>query len=144
MNVDAYAFPTHIRDDVSNNADGYSFATEPDNGIDTDTFCRELLATGKYAVLDSAGHVHWDAHRTAAWLDEYRRFETLQCLLTVMTGGMPPRGTEILEALMMNDGDSRPRSYYVHREEILLVLRYNKTSSRLGGTATDPARPAQS
>lgn len=68
--------------------------------------------------------------RCQQWLDSYRELEALQMTLKFLTAGGPPRGTE-LETETYRNKPGSIRTLTVLGNEILSILRYNKTGSKL-------------
>lgn len=126
-----FRFPDRISDDYSNDDGGYSFIHDPRNKVDSTAFLEAMLQTGKVLRYYNKSIIFRPLF-CDSWTKDYVAMCAQRAALVHMTSGMPPRGTESLETLLVNA--DRVRSL-LHRAtgELILKLGYSKNSGVLGG-----------
>jgi hypothetical protein len=115
---------TRIRDRLSNTALGYSFVTDPANGLGEaylELSRRACLATVNGLMTDD----DWDSVAVRHYLDRYDHLTRLLVLLVYFVGGQAPRGTELF-ALEHCNGASTSRGVCVHAGKMALISRHHK------------------
>jgi hypothetical protein len=120
----AYDLAT-IKDKMANTARGYSFVSEPANGLS-----EAYLALSQRASLASMDGLlskdGWLRSRVWRYLQQSEALLSLLLVLVYLTGGQAARGTELTSVEHCN-GASTQRGIYVHGGAFVLVTRHNKS-----------------
>ncbi|EJD47619.1 hypothetical protein AURDEDRAFT_163493 [Auricularia subglabra TFB-10046 SS5] len=125
--------PSVLHDDPANVQPGYSFVSEPANGIDRTAYAHQLLSSGHFCKFHpGADTPTWIQSACNSWKADYLEFSALRATMMHMLAGQPPRGTEALQTLIVNS-DRRRSLLFTEEPELLWVLDYNKSSEMTGG-----------
>ena len=130
-----------LTDSVSTSSFGYSFLRLPLNnlsrfasfGKDKLRQSRSLSSTFFYS--DSTGH-HLHSATVQAYHKKVLQFLELLAVLVYITGGAPPRATELV-GLRWRNNELR-RDIFLHDGLAMLVPVYNKTQAMMDATKTIP------
>lgn len=115
---------SEVKDILSNTTYGYSFVSDPANGL-SDAY----LELSKLACLTTTGALmtddDWDRHAVRQYLDLYDELQRLVMLLICFYGGQWPRGTDILAVAHRNSADNR-RGVCIYSGSIAIINQVNK------------------
>ncbi|KIM27422.1 hypothetical protein M408DRAFT_311292 [Serendipita vermifera MAFF 305830] len=90
-----------------------------------------ILARRFVYPFTTNGQYVWNIKEITAYLQIIDRWKLVLAALLHWTSGMPPRGTESVIATVHNT-ESMPRSIYCVDGELVIISRYNKTTSMTG------------
>ncbi|KAH7248230.1 hypothetical protein B0J15DRAFT_562411 [Fusarium solani] len=113
-----------IKDDMTNNEEGFSFVLHPGNKLDTaylELCCRASRAH-RHGLLRSGG---WDWNAVFQYL---KKEEALRAAILggmFCAGGQQPRCTEVL-SLLCSNGELHPRGIYVYDRSMIYITRHHK------------------
>jgi hypothetical protein len=114
-----------IQDSMVNNQVGWSFLSEPANGLQ-----RSFQHLQQRAWQDKPSALmarqRWVPSRVAKYLQQVTAFKPLLLLCIHFTGGMPGRGTEIGTIRWCNT-QTAIRSVFVQHGQLLIIIEYTKT-----------------
>ncbi|KAM6506734.1 hypothetical protein FALCPG4_018851 [Fusarium falciforme] len=113
-----------IRDDMTNNEEGFSFVLHPGNKLDTaylELCCRASRAHRH--GLFRGGDWEWNAVFQYFKKDEALRAAILGGMFCA--GGQLPRCTELL-SLLCSNGELHPRGIYVYDRSMIYITRHHK------------------
>jgi hypothetical protein len=113
-----------LRDALSDMSYGYSFVTDPANGL-TDAY---LELSRRACLADTEGLMaddDWDTRAMRQYLDLQREFQGSIMLLISLFGGQMPRGTDLLAVSHCNSATNR-RGIFVYEGKFAIMMQVNK------------------
>ncbi|KAJ3453401.1 hypothetical protein MRS44_017648 [Fusarium solani] len=115
---------SNIKDDMTNNKEGFSFVLHPANKLDEAylRLCNRASRAHRSGLVRGAG---WDWEAVCLY---FKKEEALLCALLggmFCSGGQLPRCTEVL-SLLCSNGELHPRSIYVYDRSMLYITRHHK------------------
>jgi hypothetical protein len=113
-----------LRDVLSDISYGYSFVTDPANGL-TDAY---LELSRRACLSDAEGLLtddDWDTRPVCQYLDLQREFQDSIMLLISLFGGQMPCGTDLLAVAHCNSAANR-RGILVYEGKFAIVAQVNK------------------
>ncbi|KAL0764704.1 hypothetical protein CaCOL14_012794 [Colletotrichum acutatum] len=113
------------KDRMANTNRGYSFVSEPANGLQEaylDLSQRACLSTID-GLLSEEG---WLSRRVHRYIDDSEALLSALFALVHLTGGQAARGSE-LASVQYQNGTSTPRGVYVYSGALVLITRHHKT-----------------
>ncbi|KAJ5602288.1 hypothetical protein N7510_011822 [Penicillium lagena] len=130
--------PLHrLADDPVNNKRGWNFLQDPRNQAILPTtgqqwllqrvLMSESLRKEFTEVQRSDSSVIWRPHAVKEYLKLVDRFLQRLLLLVFMTGGQPPRGTELLALRHRNTPEGRHRNIFIEHGLVSTVTAYSKS-----------------
>lgn len=113
-----------MRDEMSNQAAGYSFVQDPIKELGSAYL--DLSAKACLSPLDGLmSHDRWSMPAVNAYLKKERELLCQIMLLMYLLGGQAPRSTELF-SLECQNGPSSSRGIYVHGGHMTFVTRHHK------------------
>jgi len=113
-----------LKDILSDTSYGYSFVTDPANGL-ADAY----LELSRLACLSDVGGLmaddDWDLHAVRQYLELQREFQGWIMLLVSLFGGQMPRGTDLLAVGHCNSSANR-RGVFVYDGKLAIMNQVNK------------------
>jgi hypothetical protein len=113
-----------LRDVLSDISYGYSFVTDPANGL-TDAY---LELSRRACFPDAEGLLtddDWDTRVVRQYLDLQREFQGSIMLLISLFGGQMPRGTDLLAVAHCNSAANR-RGIFLYEGKFAIMTQVNK------------------
>jgi hypothetical protein len=115
----------NIIDKLSNTTSGYSFVSEPENGL-VDAYLK-LSSRACLASIDGlmVGD-RWNHDTVFRYLAQQDELSKQLMLLIFLTGGQAARGTELL-SIEHRNGPSTSRGVYVYAGAVAIISRHHKS-----------------
>jgi hypothetical protein len=139
-------------DQLRNARPGYNFLQDPSNPFKAAQHRLALKILEHethgpvFSDVDEMGDVKHNRKAILEWMAKVQSFLEKLFVIVHLTIGLPPRGTEACETLLVNTLNAE-RNVYVVLQEFCVVGRYNKTSHNTGFDKPIPravhADPAQ-
>lgn len=120
---------TDFGDDLSNRAANYSFLNfGPNQQLRdrADLIRKTVLNNGKLCNAVN-GKLYWNTGFCKELLEDCEDVSKDEAATTYLSGGQPPRGTELLGVTGLNS-PSRPRNTYIIDGHMVFVIFFNKTT----------------
>ncbi|KAH7200703.1 hypothetical protein BKA60DRAFT_469783 [Fusarium oxysporum] len=115
---------SQIKDDMTNNDNGYSFVTDPKNKL-TSAYLDLLTraCTARHGCLSRGNRWNWS--EVDRYCKKEEDFRELLGPAMSLTGGQQPRWPE-LSSLWVENDELGPRGLYVHKGYFIYVVRHHK------------------
>ena len=115
---------SEVKDTLSNTQAGYSFVSDPANGL-SDAYLElsrmACLATSDGLMTDNG----WDYGAVRQYVSLHHELQRLIMLLVYLHGGSVPRGTDLLAVAHRNSPDNR-RGVCIYADTIAIISQVNK------------------
>lgn len=115
---------------------GYSFLSDPKNNFKSvsDQFIRFMVGYNKDYFVESVSNnsIVWNADSCYNYLKCCDEFHELFLVLLHLTVGQPLRGEEASSLLLCRTGNSISRSIYWINDQLCILQRYHKGTSKSG------------
>lgn len=133
--LDVYVRHSDLADDMTDTSAGYSFLDNPTNGLDSHffdlgqaMFSDPTLWSEFFTQPPGAGNWQPNVPKCRKWLVDLAMFERFLMAGIDMTGGAPPRATEIGSFLIRNT-PFRVRNFFVAGHHKSFIRQYDKTTN---------------